>query len=62
VAGRGNYALGDVTLDFATGTGEVKLSGGAGQFTAFRANVAVSALGGPNWAWDGTYRFGRDDD
>jgi hypothetical protein len=62
VVGLGNYALGHVTLDFATGTGEVTISGGTRQFTSFHARVAVSALGGPNWAWDGTYRFGRGDD
>jgi hypothetical protein len=62
MVGPGNYALGHVTLDFATGTGEVTISGGTRQFTAFRAEVAVSYLGGPNWAWDGTYHFGRADD
>ncbi len=62
VVGTGNYALGHVTLDFATGTGEVRISGGKGQFTSFHAKAAVSALGGPNFAWDGKYRFGRDDD
>jgi hypothetical protein len=59
VVGPGNYALGHVTLDFATGTGEVRLAGGAGRFDSFRAKVAVAALGGPDWAWDGKYRFGR---
>lgn len=62
VVGPGNYALAHVTLDFATATGEVRIWGGTGQFTSFHAKVAVSALGGPNWAWDGKYRFGRDDD
>jgi hypothetical protein len=59
VVGPGKYALGHVTLDLATGTGEVRLSGGAGRFDSFHAKVAVSALGGPDWAWDGKYRFGR---
>ena len=58
VVGLGNYALGHVTLDLATGAGEITLSGGAGQFTAFRARADVSQLGGPNVAWDGKYRFG----
>ena len=58
VVGPGNYALGHVTLDLATGTGEITLSGGAGQFTAFHARADVSQLGGPNVAWDGKYRFG----
>ena len=62
VVGPGNYALGHVTLDFATGTGEVRFSGGTKQFTSFRAKVDVSALGGTNWAWDGEYHFGREDD
>jgi hypothetical protein len=59
VVGPGNYALGHVTLDFATGTGEVRIWGGRGHFTCFHAKAAVSALGGPDWAWDGKYRFGR---
>jgi hypothetical protein len=58
VVGPGNYALGHVTLDLATGTGEITFAGGAGQFTRFHANADVSQLGGPNVAWDGTYRFG----
>jgi hypothetical protein len=62
VVGPSNYALGHVKLDFATGTGTVRLSGGIGQFASFHAKVAVSALGGPNWAWDGKYHFGQDDD
>ena len=62
VVGPGNYALGHVTLDFATGTGEVTFSGGTGQFTSFRARADVSATGGTNWAWDGEYHFGLEDD
>jgi hypothetical protein len=62
VVGPGNYALAHVTLDFATATGEVRIWGGTGQFTSFHAKVAVSALGGPNWAWDGKYHFGPDED
>jgi hypothetical protein len=58
VVGPGNYALGHVTLDLATGTGEITFSGGAGQFTTFHARADVSQLGGPNVAWDGKYRFG----
>ena len=62
VVGPGNYALGHVNLDLATGLGEVKLSGGAGQFTSFHAKARVSPPGGVNgadWAWDGWYRFGE---
>jgi hypothetical protein len=62
VVGQGNYALGHVTLDFATGTGQVTVRGGTRQFTSFHARAAVSALGGPNWAWDGTYRLGGHED
>ena len=61
VVGPGNYALGHVTLDFATGTGEVAIWGGIGHFACFHAKAGVSALGGPDWAWDGKYRFGRHD-
>jgi hypothetical protein len=57
VVGPGNYALGHVTLDLATGTGEITLSGGTGQFKSFRAKADVSHVGGVNWAWDGKYRF-----
>ena len=62
VVGPGNYALGHVTLDFATGLGQVALSGGAGQFTSFHATARVSPPGGVNgadWAWDGWSSFGR---
>ncbi|HEY5249261.1 MAG TPA: hypothetical protein VIJ15_12520 [Dermatophilaceae bacterium] len=62
VAGPGNYALGHVTLDFVTSTGEVTIWGGTGHFAHLHARAAVSALGGPNWAWDGTYRFGEHQD
>lgn len=57
VVGPGNFALGHVTLDFATGLGELTISGGAGQFASFHAKVDVSYLGGPNWAWEGKYSF-----
>lgn len=62
VVGPGNYALGHVTLDFATRTGEVRFSGGTRQFTSFHAKVAVSAEDGTSWAWDGEYHFGPADD
>lgn len=58
VVGPGKFALGHVTLDFATGTGELTLSGGIGPFSSFKAKADVSYLGGPDWAWDGKYRFG----
>jgi hypothetical protein len=62
VVGPGDYALGHVTLDFTTATGEITISGGTGPLTSFQAEAAVSALGGPNWAWDGKYRLGRNED
>ena len=52
-----NTAFGHCALDFATGLGLCTFSGGTGKFTWFNASVAVSYLGGPNWAWDGTYSF-----
>ena len=61
VVGPGNYALGHVTLDLATGTGEITLSGGTGQFASFHAKADVSHLTGPNWAWDGKYRLSPHD-
>ena len=62
VAGPGNYALGHVRLNFVTSTGEVTIWGGTGHLAHLHARAAVSALGGPNWAWDGTYRFGEHED
>jgi hypothetical protein len=52
-----NTAFGHCFLDFATGSGLCTFSGGTGEFTHFHASVVVSHLGGPNWAWDGTYSF-----
>jgi hypothetical protein len=55
--GPGNVAFGHCFLDFATGAGLCTFSGGTGQFTHFQASANVSYLGGPNWAWNGTYSF-----
>ena len=55
-AGTGNTATGHCALDFETGLGECTLSGGTRTLDGIRARVDVSYLGGPNWAWDGTYR------
>ena len=55
-----NMAFGHVHLDFATGTGLVTISGGTGKFSHLNARAAVSYLGGPNWAWNGTYGFDND--
>jgi hypothetical protein len=51
----GSAAFGHVVLNATTS--RVTFSGGTGAFAEFQAEVDVSALGGPNWAWDGTYSF-----
>jgi hypothetical protein len=56
-----NTAFGHCALDFATGVGLCTFSGGTGKFTHFHASANVSYLGGPNWAWDGTYSFSPQD-
>jgi hypothetical protein len=58
-----NTAFGHCRLEFATATGVglCTFSGGTGKFTHFHATANVSYLGGPNWAWDGTYRFSPRD-
>ena len=56
-AGPGKTATGHCELDFASGIGQCTLSGGTRTLDGIRARVDVSHLGGPNWAWDGTYRF-----
>jgi uncharacterized membrane protein YhhN len=48
-----NAAFGNCSLAL----GHCTFSGGTGKFTWFRASVAVSYLGGLDWAWDGTYGF-----
>jgi hypothetical protein len=52
-----NLAFGHCHLDLATGVGRCTFSGGTGKFTLFHASVNVSYLGGPNYAWDGTFNF-----
>ena len=54
-----NVAFGHCTLNLGTGFGECALSGGTGKFTWIHARVAVSPLGWPNFAWDGTYGYGN---
>ncbi len=60
--GGNNTAFGHVVLDFVNARGTATFSGGTGKFTGFHASVAVSYLGGPNWAWDGTYSFSDEGD
>jgi hypothetical protein len=52
-----NTAYGHVVLDLMTGVGVVTFSGGTGQFRGFHAEIDVSPLGWPDFAWDGTYSF-----
>jgi len=52
-----NVAYGHCTLSVVTGIGECRLSGGTGKFKHLNARVAVTPLGWPNFAWDGTYSF-----
>jgi hypothetical protein len=61
-AGDGDRAVGRCTLDFATAVGLCTFSDGTGRFTGFHARVDVSYLGGPDFAWDGTYTFGPEPD
>lgn len=52
-----NTANGHVVLVFATRSGRVTLDGGTGKFQHIQASVAVTHLGGVNWAWDGEYSY-----
>ena len=52
-----NRAFGHCTLSLATGIGECRFTGGTGRFKRFRATVAVSPLGWPDFAWDGAYGY-----
>jgi hypothetical protein len=56
-----NAAFGHCELSLVTGIGVCTFSGGTGKFTWFHARADVSPLGGLNFAWDGTYRFGPGD-
>jgi hypothetical protein len=60
VVGPGNVALGHCIVS-AANVGGCTFSGGTGRFTHFHASVVLSSLGGPNFAWDGWYRFGGHD-
>ena len=52
-----NHAFGHCSL----ATNVCTFRGGTGKFTWFRADVAVSYLGGASFAWDGTYSFAPED-
>lgn len=61
-AGGGNRAFGRCSVDLSTGLGLCTYSDGTGQFAGFQARVNVSYLGGPNYAWNGTYSFRSEDE
>ena len=48
--------------DASTQLGLCTFSDGTGRFAGFQARIDVSYLGGPNYAWDGTYSFEPDRD
>lgn len=52
-----NKAFGHCTLSLATGIGTCTFSGGTGKFTHLKGTVAVSNVGGANFAWNGTYSY-----
>jgi hypothetical protein len=56
-----NHAWGHCTVDLVTFDGRCEFSGGTGNFSQFHASVALSSLGGPNFAWNGTYSFSPRD-
>lgn len=52
-----NAAFGNCSL----AVGHCSFRGGTGKFEWFHASVAVSHLGGLDWAWSGTYSFSPKD-
>ena len=52
-----NAAFGHCRLDLTTVLGACTFSGGTGMYKRFNASVAVSPVGWPIFAWDGTYSF-----
>src|SRR5262245_58190665 len=52
-----NTAFGHCQVNLASGIGHCTFSGGTGKFTHFHGSVNGALLGGPDWAWDGTYSF-----
>ena len=58
-------AFGHCHLPFPRGPGLCTFSGGTGRFKHFTGSAVVTALGASvdrNWAWNGTYSFGKDGD
>jgi len=60
-AGAGSRAFGRCSIDFATGGGLCTFSDGTGQFAGFHARINVTATGGVNYSWDGTYSSDKVD-
>ena len=56
-----NAAFGHCIINLGTGLGTCVFSCGTGKFTWFHATVAVTPLGGPDFAWNGSYRFSPGD-
>jgi len=52
-----NAAFGNCSLAI----GQCTFWGGTGKFTWFHADIAVTFLGGDDWAWNGTYSFSPTD-
>ena len=52
-----NTAFGHCNVSLVTGIGLCTFSGGTGKFTQFSGRANVSYLGGPDYAWNGTYSF-----
>ena len=52
-----NTVSGHCRVNLVTGVGLCTFSGGTGKCRHFTGSVHVSYLGGPSYAWDGTYSF-----
>jgi hypothetical protein len=52
-----NIAFGHCQFNFVSGLGRCTFSGGTGKFAQFHGSANGAALGGPDFAWDGTYSF-----
>jgi hypothetical protein len=52
-----NAAYGNCSL----AVGHCTFWGGTGKFTWFHASIAVTYLGGLNWAWNGTFSYSPRD-
>ncbi len=52
-----NTASGHCFVNLSTGLGTCTLDGGTGRFQHLHATADVTPLGGPNFAWNGTYSY-----